>query len=201
MGRQSPFYNERNQGVQRHAEATEWRMSLEHMENMPLHHATPSGAQRPGWKPWVFSVVTALLVCFFSAGVFYLLLFKTVGEPCVAKFGPLPSKWQMVSLEPACVKQVADWKLQILRNGLYSIYGQVAPNTTYKETAPFDVRLRRNKGIIQSITNNASIQNVGGIFELHEGDTIDLIFNFQYQVLKNNTYWGILLLANPQFVP
>lgn len=106
----------------------------------------------------------------------------------------------MVSLEPSCVKQVADWKLQILQNGLYSIYGQVAPNTTYKEAAPFDVRLRKNKDIIQNVKNNATIQNVGGIYELHEGDTIDLIFNVQYQVLKNNTYWGILLLANPPFI-
>ncbi|KAM5295333.1 tumor necrosis factor ligand superfamily member 18 [Glossophaga mutica] len=175
-------------------------MSLEHMENMSLHHATPSGAQRPGWRLWVFSAVIVLLVCFFSTVLFYLLPFKTVGKPCVAKFGPLPSKWQMVSLEPSCVKQVADWKLQILRNGLYSIYGQVAPNTTYREAAPFDVRLRKNEGIIQIVKNNATIQNVGGIYELREGDTIDLIFNAEYQVLKNNTYWGILLLANPQFI-
>ncbi|KAF6076153.1 TNF superfamily member 18 [Phyllostomus discolor] len=175
-------------------------MSLEHMENLPLHHAAPAGAQRPGWRPWVFSVVIVLLVGFSSTVIFCLLPFKTAGKPCVAKFGPLPSKWQMVSLEPSCVKQVADWKLQVLQGGVYSIYGQVAPNTTYKEAAPFDVRLRKNKDIIQNVKNNAMIQSVGGIYELHEGDTIDLIFNVEYQVLKNNTYWGILLLANPQFI-
>lgn len=106
----------------------------------------------------------------------------------------------MASPKPFCVNQIADWKLKILQKGLYLIYGQVAPNTTYKEPAPFEVRLCKNEGIIQILTNNSTIQNVGGTYELHPGDTIDLIFNSEHQVLKNNTYWGILLLANPQFI-
>ncbi|XP_070252350.1 tumor necrosis factor ligand superfamily member 18 [Myotis yumanensis] len=176
-------------------------MSLRHMENMPLHHASPPGAPRPCWKPWVFSaLVIVLLVCSFSTVAFTLFPLKAVSEPCVAKFGPLPSRWQMASPKPPCVSQIADWELKILRDGLYSIYGEVAPNKTYKEPAPFEVRLRKNKGIIQVLTNNAIIQNVGGTYELHAGDIIDLIFNAEHQVLKNNTYWGVILLANPQFI-
>ncbi|XP_016076886.1 PREDICTED: tumor necrosis factor ligand superfamily member 18 isoform X2 [Miniopterus natalensis] len=176
-------------------------MSLRHMENMPFHHASPPGAQRQCWKPWIFSaLVLVLLVCSFSTVAFTLFPLKAVSEPCVAKFGPSPSKWQMSSPELPCVSQIADWELKILRDGLYSIYGQVAPNTTYEEKAPFEVRLRKNKDVIQALTNNAIIQNVGGTYELHAGDIIDLIFNAKHQVLKNNTYWGILLLANPQFI-
>ncbi|KAK2507588.1 hypothetical protein MC885_007284 [Smutsia gigantea] len=121
-------------------------------------------------------------------------------KPCGAKFGPLPSKWQMTSPEPPCVNETADWKLKILQNGLYLIYGQVAPNTTYKEPAPFEVRLCKNKDVIQTLTNKSTIQNVGGTYELHAGDVIGLLFNYDHQVLKNNTYWGILLLANPKFI-
>ncbi|XP_054443530.1 tumor necrosis factor ligand superfamily member 18 isoform X2 [Pteronotus mesoamericanus] len=176
------------------------KMSLGHMENMPLHQVAPSGAQRPGWKLWVFSALAlVLLVCSVSTVVFALLSLKTVSTPCVAKFGPLPSKWKMVSLEPSCVRQIADWKLQILQNGLYLIYGQVAPNTLWKQLAPFDVRLLKNGTIIQIVKDNTTIQNVGGTYELHHGDTIELTFNTPHQVLQNNTYWGILLLANPQY--
>ncbi|KAF5916630.1 hypothetical protein HPG69_005425 [Diceros bicornis minor] len=125
---------------------------------------------------------------------------KTANEPCVAKFGPLPSKWQMASPEPPCVNKVADWKLRILQNGLYLIYGQVDPNTTYKEVAPFEVRLCKNEDIIQTLTDNSKIQTIGGTYELHAGDIINLLFNSEHQVLKNSTYWGILLLAKPQFI-
>nr|3B93_A Chain A, Tumor necrosis factor ligand superfamily member 18 [Homo sapiens]3B93_B Chain B, Tumor necrosis factor ligand superfamily member 18 [Homo sapiens]3B93_C Chain C, Tumor necrosis factor ligand superfamily member 18 [Homo sapiens]3B94_A Chain A, Tumor necrosis factor ligand superfamily member 18 [Homo sapiens]3B94_B Chain B, Tumor necrosis factor ligand superfamily member 18 [Homo sapiens]3B94_C Chain C, Tumor necrosis factor ligand superfamily member 18 [Homo sapiens]3B94_D Chain D, len=125
---------------------------------------------------------------------------ETAKEPCMAKFGPLPSKWQMASSEPPCVNKVSDWKLEILQNGLYLIYGQVAPNANYNDVAPFEVRLYKNKDMIQTLTNKSKIQNVGGTYELHVGDTIDLIFNSEHQVLKNNTYWGIILLANPQFI-
>ncbi|KAB0405005.1 hypothetical protein E2I00_009751, partial [Balaenoptera physalus] len=124
----------------------------------------------------------------------------TVSGPCIAKFGPLPSKWQMPSPEPSCVNKTADWRLKILQNGLYLIYGQVAPNTAYKGRAPFEVLLRKNEDPIQALTNNSTIQNVGGAYEFHAGDVIDLIFNAEHQVLKNNTYWGIFLLANPQFI-
>lgn len=106
----------------------------------------------------------------------------------------------MASPEPSCVKPIAEWKLKIRQDGLYAIYGQVAPNTTYKEPAPFEVRLRKNESIIQTLTNNAMIQNVGGTYELHAEDVIDLIFNSEYQVVKNNTYWGILMLATPHFI-
>ncbi|TKC38508.1 hypothetical protein EI555_019084, partial [Monodon monoceros] len=114
--------------------------------------------------------------------------------------GPLPSKWQMPSPEPSCVNKTADWRLKILQNGLYLIYGQVAPNTAYKGRAPFEVLLRKNEDPIQALTNSSTIQNVGGAYEFHAGDVIDLIFNAEHQVLKNNTYWGIYLLANPQFI-
>ncbi|KAB1260487.1 Tumor necrosis factor ligand superfamily member 18, partial [Camelus dromedarius] len=124
----------------------------------------------------------------------------TANEPCVAKFGPLPSKWQMASPEPSCVNKTADWRLKILQNGLYLIYGQVAPNTAYKGHAPFEVLLRRNGDTIQALTNSTTVQNIGGAYEFHAGDAIDLIFNEEHQVLKNNTYLGIFLLANPQFI-
>lgn len=106
----------------------------------------------------------------------------------------------MTSPEPPCVNEIADWQLRILQNGLYLIYGQVDPNTAYKGVAPFEVRLYKNEDIIQTLTSNSEIQNVGGTYELHAGDTINLKFNSEHQVLKNNTYWGILLLANPQFI-
>ncbi|ELK16269.1 tumor necrosis factor ligand superfamily member 18 [Pteropus alecto] len=173
-------------------------MSLRHMENLPLHHPSPPGAQRLSWKRWLlYSLIAFLLFLYFSALLFTLLSSKTVNETCVAKFGPSPSKWQMASAKPSCVKKRADWKLEILEKGLYVIYGQVAPNTSYKEPAPFEVRLRKNENIIQTLTDNTKIQNVGGTYELHAGDVIDLIFNSEHQVLENSTYWGILMLATP----
>ncbi|XP_027420645.1 tumor necrosis factor ligand superfamily member 18 isoform X1 [Bos indicus] len=177
-------------------------MSLSHMENMPLSHSSLQGAQRPSWKQWLFysTVIIVLLLCSFSALIFTFLPLKTAQGPCVAKFGPLPSKWQMPSPEPSCVNKTADWRLKILQNGLYLIYGQVAPNTAYKGRAPFEVQLRKNEDPIQALTNNSMIQNVGGAYEFHAGDVIDLIFNAEHQVLKNKTYWGIFLLTNPQFI-
>ncbi|XP_031544628.1 tumor necrosis factor ligand superfamily member 18 isoform X1 [Vicugna pacos] len=178
------------------------RMSLSHMENMPLSHSGPQGAQRPSWKQWLLysTTIVLLLLCSFSTLIYTLLPLKTANEPCVAKFGPLPSKWQMASPEPSCVNKTADWRLKILQNGLYLIYGQVAPNTAYKGHAPFEVLLRRNGDTIQALTNSTTVQNVGGAYEFHAGDAIDLIFNEEHQVLKNNTYLGIFLLANPQFI-
>ncbi|XP_063483457.1 tumor necrosis factor ligand superfamily member 18 [Symphalangus syndactylus] len=176
-------------------------MCLSHLENMPLSHSRTQGAQRSSWKLWLFcSIVMLLFLCSFSWLIFIFLQLETAKEPCMAKFGPLPSKWQMASSKPPCVNKVSDWKLEILQNGLYLIYGQVAPNANYNDVAPFEVRLYKNKDMIQTLTNKSKIQNVGGTYELHVGDTIDLIFNSEHQVLKNNTYWGVILLANPQFI-
>ncbi|KAL4827698.1 hypothetical protein H8958_003325 [Nasalis larvatus] len=177
------------------------KMCLSHLENMPLSHSRTQGTQRSSWKLWLFcSIAIFLFLCSFSWLIFIFLQLETAKEPCMAKFGPLPSKWQMASSEPPCVNKVSDWKLEILQNGLYLIYGQVAPNANYNDVAPFEVRLYKNKDMIQTLTNKSKIQNVGGTYELHVGDTIDLIFNSENQVLKNNTYWGIILLANPQFI-
>ncbi|XP_036774367.2 tumor necrosis factor ligand superfamily member 18 [Manis pentadactyla] len=178
-------------------------MSLNHMEDMPLSHSRPQETQRPSWNQWLLYstiVILLLLLCSFSTLIVTFLPFKVANEPCGAKFGPLPSKWQMTSPKPPCVNETADWKLKILQNGLYLIYGQVAPNTTYKEPAPFEVQLRKNKDVIQVLTNKSTIQNIGGTYELHAGDVIGLLFNSDHQVLKNNTYLGILLLANPKFI-
>ncbi|KAM8813339.1 tumor necrosis factor ligand superfamily member 18 [Rhynchonycteris naso] len=176
-------------------------MSLRHMEIMPLHHASSPGATRPRWKLWVFSaLVLVLLVSSISTLTFTLLTLKTVSEPCGAKFGPLPAGWRMRSAQSPCVSQVADWKLKILERGLYLIFGQMVPNKTYRGHAPFEVQLRKNTDIMQALTNNATIQHLGGTYELHAGDILDLIFNCEDQVLMNNTYWGILLLANPDFI-
>ncbi|KFO28494.1 Tumor necrosis factor ligand superfamily member 18, partial [Fukomys damarensis] len=124
----------------------------------------------------------------------------TAKESCMAKFGPLPSKWKMTSPEPPCMNKISDWELRILQNGLYLTYGQVAFDRTYKGAAPFEVWLRKNEEPIQILTNNSQIQTLGGIYDLHVGDTIDLTFNSEDQVLKNNTYWGILLIPNIQFI-
>ncbi|XP_007945323.1 tumor necrosis factor ligand superfamily member 18 [Orycteropus afer afer] len=178
-------------------------MSFSHLENMPSNHSNPQGAQRSSWKLClVCSTVTFILLCLFIILIFVFLPLKIAKEPCIAKFGPLPSEWQTTSSEPLCVEvdDISVWKLKILRSGLYVIYSQVAPNTTYKELAPFEVQLRKNNVTIQTVTDNSKTQNVGGTYELHAGDTIGLRFNHEYQVLKNNTYWGILLLANPQFI-
>ncbi|XP_004412502.1 PREDICTED: tumor necrosis factor ligand superfamily member 18 [Odobenus rosmarus divergens] len=176
-------------------------MSLSHMEDMPLSHSSLQGTHRSSWKQWFLysTIVTLLLLCSFSTLILTFLPLKTDSEPCIAKFGPFPLKWQMTCPKLPCVNKTANEKLEILQNGLYLIYGQVAPNTTYKEPAPFEVRLCKNEDIIQVLTNNSKIQNVGGTYELRAGDILELIYNSEHQVLKNNTYWGILLLANPQY--
>lgn len=106
----------------------------------------------------------------------------------------------MASSEPSCLDKMSDWKLRILQNGLYAIYGQVTPNPTYKGFAPFEVQLRKNKDAIHTLTDNSKIQSLGNIYEFNAGDTVELRFNSDDQVLKANTYFGIILLANPQFM-
>ncbi|KAM5237691.1 tumor necrosis factor ligand superfamily member 18 [Ctenodactylus gundi] len=175
-------------------------MSLSHIESMSLSHPSSQEAHRPSWKPWFLFSAIPLLLCFFGAIILTFFPLKTAKESCVAKFGPLPLKWQMASPEPPCMSKVTDWKLKILQNGLYLIYGQVAFDVTYKGAAPFDVRLRKNEANLQILTNSSQIQTVGGAYELHTGDTVDLIFNSGDQVLKNNTYWGIILVSNLQFI-
>ncbi|XP_008262010.4 tumor necrosis factor ligand superfamily member 18 [Oryctolagus cuniculus] len=176
-------------------------MHLSHMESLPVSHSSHQGAQRSSWKLWLLcSTVLLLLLCSLSTLILtFLPLKQTAKEACVAKFGPLPSKWQMESPKPSCVNKISDWKLKILQNGLYIIYGQVAPDPTYKGFAPFEVQLCKNKEAIQTLTNNSKIQNLGGIYEFDAGDIIELRFNSDDQVLKNNTYWGIVLLVTPQF--
>ncbi|KAG8515763.1 Tumor necrosis factor ligand superfamily member 18, partial [Galemys pyrenaicus] len=121
---------------------------------------------------------------------------KTASEPCGAKFGPLPSKWQMTSLESRCVVKIADRKLKILQGGSYQINAQVAPNTTYQEIAPFEVQLLKNKDILQTVTDKSKVQYVGMHCELHAEDTIELIFNGKHQVLENNTYLEVFGIGN-----
>ncbi|KAM6165308.1 tumor necrosis factor ligand superfamily member 18 isoform 2-T2 [Erethizon dorsatum] len=174
-------------------------MSLSHMETMSLSHSSPQDTRRSSWKPWLCSAIV-LLFCFFSTLIVTLFPLKTAKEFCMAKFGPLPSKWQMASPEPPCMNKISDWELKILQNGLYLAYGQVAFDRTYKGAAPFEVWLRKNKGPIQVLTNNSQIQTFGWIYDLHAGDTVDLTFNNEDQVLKNNTYWGIALIPHHQFI-
>lgn len=57
----------------------------------------------------------------------------------------------MPSPEPSCVNKTADWRLKILQNGLYLIYGQVVPNTAYNGLSPFEVQLRKNEDPIQAL--------------------------------------------------
>ncbi|XP_012930765.1 tumor necrosis factor ligand superfamily member 18 isoform X1 [Heterocephalus glaber] len=176
------------------------KMSLSHMETVSPHHSRSQDAQRSSWKPWLCSAIV-LLFCFFSTLILTFFPFKqTAKVSCMAKFGPLPSKWQMTSPQPPCMNKMSDWKLKILQNGLYLTYGQVSFDSTYAGAAPFEVWLRKNKKPIQILTNNSQIQTLGGIYDLHAGDAIDLAFNSEDQVLKNNTYWGIVLMPNVQFI-
>uniref|UniRef100_A0A8D2DMJ7 Tumor necrosis factor ligand superfamily member 18 n=1 Tax=Sciurus vulgaris TaxID=55149 RepID=A0A8D2DMJ7_SCIVU len=171
---------------------------LSHVENMPLSHPGSQGAQRGSYKRWLITAVV-LVVCSVSALVLSSLPLKAAADSCQAKFGPLPSKWQTVPPEPSCMNKTSDWKLTVLQNGLYLIYGQVVFDTTYNGVAPLEVQLRKNKDAIQTLKNNFKIQTIGGTYELHAGDTMGLIFNSEDQILKNNTYWGIVLVANLQF--
>ncbi|XP_006892747.1 PREDICTED: tumor necrosis factor ligand superfamily member 18 [Elephantulus edwardii] len=174
-------------------------MNLSHMETIAINHSNPQGAQRSSWKLRLFfSTILFLLLCLFSLLLFLFLSLKN--EPCGAKFGPLPARWKTTLSEPHCVAVEEDWKLTILKDGLYIIYSHVVPNTTYNESAPFDVRLYKNESTIQNTTDNSKIQNMGGTYELHPGDIISLRFNYNYQVLKNDTYLGIIFLASPPFI-
>lgn len=53
------------------------RMSLRHMENLPLHHPSPPGPQRLSWKRWLLYLIIAFLAfLYFSALLFTLLSSK-----------------------------------------------------------------------------------------------------------------------------
>lgn len=53
------------------------QMSLRHMENLPLHHSSPPGAQRQSWKRWLLYLFIAFLAfLYFSALLFTLLSSK-----------------------------------------------------------------------------------------------------------------------------
>lgn len=105
----------------------------------------------------------------------------------------------MSSSQSPCVNYTADWKLRILQDGLYLVYAQVAPNETFQDLAPYEVRLLKNQDIIQVIKDKSKTEYVGKFFELHAEDTINLIFNSEHQVLKNNTFLGIVLIDNLKF--
>uniref|UniRef100_A0A8C5LNZ4 Tumor necrosis factor ligand superfamily member 18 n=1 Tax=Jaculus jaculus TaxID=51337 RepID=A0A8C5LNZ4_JACJA len=168
------------------------------MEDLPLHQPSSQGAQRC-WRPQLlYTALVLLVLC--SCGALIFTFFPTANEPCMARFGPLPLKWQMTSPEPLCINTTSDWKLKILQNGLYLIYGEVAFDATYKGWAPFAAQLCKNERVLQTVTNSSQVQAIGGTYELRTGDTIDLIFNSEDQVLTNNTYWGIILVANLQFI-
>ncbi|XP_004626965.3 LOW QUALITY PROTEIN: tumor necrosis factor ligand superfamily member 18 [Octodon degus] len=175
------------------------KMSLSHIETVSLSHSSPQDRQRSSWKPWLCSAI-ALLFFFSTLIVTLSPLKRNAKEFCIAKFGPLPSKWQMASPEPPCVVKISDWELKILQNGFYLTYGQVAFNRTYKGAAPFEVWLRKNKKLMQVLTNNSQIETFGWIYDLHAGETIDLTFNDENQVLKNNTYWVLALIPNHPFI-
>uniref|UniRef100_G3TBU1 Uncharacterized protein n=1 Tax=Loxodonta africana TaxID=9785 RepID=G3TBU1_LOXAF len=70
------------------------KMSLSHLENMPLNHSSPQGAQRSSWKLWLLcSTITFLLLCLFIILIFIFLPLKVRSLPCKFLIGPLPSKW------------------------------------------------------------------------------------------------------------
>ncbi|KAM4860746.1 tumor necrosis factor ligand superfamily member 18 [Thomomys bottae] len=125
---------------------------------------------------------------------------QIVKESCVAKFGPFPEKWQMTSPEPPCVNMTSDGKLKVLQNGLYLIFGRVAFDTAYEGFVPLAVQLRKNEDILKTLISTSQIQMLSEIHELHTGDTIQLLFNSEDQVLKNDTYWGVLLEAHLPFI-
>lgn len=139
-----------------------------------------------------------LFCCFLELSKNFFPL-KAARQPCVAKFGPSPSKWKMSSCDSPCMNYTEDWTLRILRDGLYLVYGQVAPNTTDQGLAPYEVRLLRNRDIIQVITDKSRMEYVGRAFELRAEDTISLIFNSEHQVVKNRTYLGIYLVDQLKF--
>ncbi|KAM6217267.1 tumor necrosis factor ligand superfamily member 18 [Rhynchocyon petersi] len=174
-------------------------MNLSHMENMALNHSNPQGALRSSWKLRLFfPTILILLPSLFIVPFFLFLSPKT--DICLAKFGPLPTKWKTQLSEPHCMDVKADWELKILKSGLFAIHSHVVPNTTYKEQAPFLVQLYKNDIPIISARNNSETLHLGGIYELHAGDIIALKFNHDYQVLKNDTYLLSLLLESSLFI-
>ncbi|CAH6789366.1 tumor necrosis factor ligand superfamily member 18 [Phodopus roborovskii] len=171
------------------------------MEEMPLSPASPREAQRFR-KPWLLCIVPLLLLLFYTTGALIFASFKpTVKEPCMVKFELSPSKWQMTSPEPLCVNMTSDGKLEILQDGVYLIYGQVTPvdKGNIQNSADFIVELVKEGNVLQSATNDFQILTIGGIYELHAGDSIYLRFNCDNHVQKNNTYWGIILMPDLSF--
>ncbi|XP_055963374.1 tumor necrosis factor ligand superfamily member 18 [Sorex fumeus] len=170
---------------------------------MPVDDRDPQGHRMAGRQRLIYSLlsvagVLSLFCCFLELGKTFFPL-KTASKSCVAKFGPLPSKWKLSSCESPCMNYTDDWKLRILQDGLYLVFAQVAPNTTYQEVAPYEVRLLKNQDILHVIKDKSKVEYVGRSFELHAEDTINLIFNAEHQVLKNNSYLGIFLIDHLKF--
>ncbi|XP_052057217.1 tumor necrosis factor ligand superfamily member 18 [Apodemus sylvaticus] len=172
------------------------------MEEMPLSESSPRGAERFR-RPWLLWLVALLLMLLCSLGtVIYTSLKPAAIEPCMVKCELLSSKWQMTSPEPHCVNMTSDRMLKILQNGMYLFYGEVVPVAKeYREgNAPFLVQIVKNKNVLQILTNDFQILHIGGIYELHAGDTIELMFNLEEHIQKNKTYWGIILMPNLPFI-
>ncbi|XP_006867158.1 PREDICTED: tumor necrosis factor ligand superfamily member 18-like [Chrysochloris asiatica] len=193
-------------------------MSLSHLENMPLNESSPQGATRSSWKLYfLYATIIFQLLCFCIIALLFFLPSKEFPIELQPKFRPrergcmlgmelrpLHPNWQTTSFEPRCmeldVSEKSEWKVKLFQSGVFVIYSHMVPNSTYNETAPFEVQLRKNSITIQTLTDKSKIQNVGGIYELHAADIITLRVNHKYQVLENETYWGILLLAQPGFI-
>ncbi|XP_034369204.2 tumor necrosis factor ligand superfamily member 18 [Arvicanthis niloticus] len=172
------------------------------MEEMPLSESSPRGAERFR-KPWLLCIVALLLMLFCALGtLIYTSLKPTTKDTCMVKFELLSSKWQMTSPEPHCVNMTSDGKLKILQSGVYLIYGQVIPvdKKYIQNRAPFVVQIVKKNDVLQTLTNDFQILPIGGIYELHAGDTLYLMFNSEDHIQKNNTYWGIILMPDLSFI-
>ncbi|XP_021054774.1 tumor necrosis factor ligand superfamily member 18 isoform X2 [Mus pahari] len=126
----------------------------------------------------------------------------TAKKSCMVNFELSSSKWQMTSPEPHCVNTISDGKLKILQSGRYLIYGQVVPvdKKHIKDKAPFVVQIVKNNDVLQKLMNDFQILPIGGVYELHAGDNIHLMFNSKGHIQKNNTYWGIILMPDLPFI-
>lgn len=104
----------------------------------------------------------------------------------------------MTSPEPLCVNMTSDGKLGILQDGEYLIYGQVTPfaKKDIKNSAEFIVEIIKDRNVLRSATNDFQILTIGGIYELHAGDSIYLRFNSDDHVQKDATYWGVVLMPD-----
>ncbi|XP_075843572.1 tumor necrosis factor ligand superfamily member 18 [Microtus pennsylvanicus] len=176
-------------------------MSSSLMEEMPLSPPSPRGAQRFR-KPWLLCMVPLLVLLFYTTGALIFTSLKAiVKEPCMVKFELSSSKWQMTSPEPLCVNMTSVGKLGILQDGEYLIYGQVTPfaKKDIKNSAEFIVEIIKDGNVLQSATNDFQILTIGGIYELHAGDSIYLRFNSDDHVQKDNTYWGVVLMPDLSF--